>query len=67
MHPLTGRSRDNLPNPIARRDNLYVQVNMPAIGDLFDMFHFGDEDEHGDDQRGRARRRPDTSAAAVRW
>ena len=41
--PLTGRSRDNLPNPIAQRDNPYVPVNMPAIGDLFDMFHFGKE------------------------
>src|SRR5215813_6591550 len=41
--PLTGRSRDNLPNPIADRDNPYVPVNMPAIGDLFDMFHFGTE------------------------
>ena len=43
LRPLTDRSRDNLPNPIARRDNPYVPVNMPAIGDLFDMFHFGDE------------------------
>jgi phospholipase C len=49
LPPLTNRSRDNLPNPIARRDNPYVPVNMPAIGDLFDMFHFGDE---GQDERG---------------
>jgi len=49
LPPLTDRSRDNLPNPIARRDNPYVPVNMPAIGDLFDMFHFGDE---GQDERG---------------
>ena len=32
--------RDNLPNPIALRGNPYVPVNMPAIGDLFDMFDF---------------------------
>jgi phospholipase C len=38
--PLTGRSRDNLPNPHAYRDNPYVPVNSPAIGDLFDMFDF---------------------------
>jgi phospholipase C len=42
LKPLTSGSRDNLPNPIARRDNPYVPVNMPAIGDLFDMFNFGD-------------------------
>jgi phospholipase C len=39
--PLTGRSRDNLPNPRASADNPYVPVNSPAIGDLFDMFSFG--------------------------
>jgi phospholipase C len=52
---LTARSRDNLPNPKAPRSNPYVPVNMPAIGDLFDMFDFGDDvqdfDEHdGDDK-----------------
>lgn len=41
LHPLTSRSRDNLPNPIIRRDDPYVPVNSPAIGDLFDMFDFG--------------------------
>jgi phospholipase C len=39
--PLTGRSRDNLPNPRADKANPYVPVNSPAIGDLFDMFSFG--------------------------
>jgi phospholipase C len=52
LAPLTARSRDNLPNPIHREHNPYVPANMPAIGDLFDMFHFGDrdrdEDQHGD-------------------
>ena len=47
LAPLTARSRDNLPNPIHRHDP-YVPANMPAIGDLFDMFHFGDGDEHGE-------------------
>jgi phospholipase C len=41
LSPLTGRSRDNLPNPHPDRDNPYVPVNNPAIGDLFDMFDFG--------------------------
>jgi phospholipase C len=49
---LTARSRDNLPNPVHHGHNPYVPANMPAIGDLFDMFHFGDgdrdEDRHGD-------------------
>ena len=46
---LTARSRDNLPNPRMDDDNGYVPVNMPAIGDLFDMFDFGrDHDRHGD-------------------
>ncbi|HEY6824096.1 MAG TPA: alkaline phosphatase family protein [Steroidobacteraceae bacterium] len=37
---LSERSRDNLPNPIQDADNPYVPKNMPAIGDLFDMFQF---------------------------
>ena len=53
LKPLTDRSRDNLPNPIMHGDEPYVPVNMPAIGDLFDMFKFdgdqgqGDNDGHG--------------------
>ena len=37
---LSERSRDNLPNPIQDANNPYVPQNMPAIGDLFDMFQF---------------------------
>jgi phospholipase C len=37
LAPLTGRSRDNLPNPTAS-SNPYVPGNIPAIGDLCDMF-----------------------------
>ena len=40
---LTARSRDNLPNPVQGNDgdaDDYVPRNMPAIGDLFDMFDF---------------------------
>jgi phospholipase C len=36
---LTSRSRDNLPNP-DQHGNEYVPRNMPAIGDLFDLFDF---------------------------
>jgi phospholipase C len=43
LEPLTGRSRDNLPNPRADKDNPYVPLNSPAIGDLFDMFDFGQQ------------------------
>jgi acid phosphatase len=45
LDPLTERSRDNLPNPVAREDNPYVPINSPAIGDLFDLFRF--DDDHG--------------------
>jgi len=40
LKPLTERSRDNFPNPIATPDNPYVPLNSPALGDLFDMFNF---------------------------
>ena len=43
LKPLTHRSRDNFPNPISREENPYVPLNLPAIGDLFDLFQF-DED-----------------------
>jgi phospholipase C len=39
---LSERSRDNLPNPKMDDENPYVPTNMPAIGDLFDMFSFGE-------------------------
>jgi phospholipase C len=37
---LSNRSRDNLPNPVQHGAHSYVPSNMPAIGDLFDMFDF---------------------------
>jgi phospholipase C len=49
---LSERSRDNLPNPRADDDNPYVPANMPAIGDLFDMFDF-DRDHHDHDRGDR--------------
>ena len=48
LAPLTNRSRDNLPNPITAHGNPYVPLNMPAIGDLFDMFDFGAGRGHRD-------------------
>src|ERR1700732_4562712 len=53
------RSRDNLPNPHMDDDNPYVPRNMPAIGDLFDMFDFGDHDQSGDHDGGRDQDRGD--------
>ena len=46
---LSQRSRDNLPNPRADDDHPYVPVNMPAIGDLFDMFDFDRDHDHDRD------------------
>jgi phospholipase C len=40
LPPLTGRSRDNLKNPVTAAGNPYVPTNSPAIGDLMDMFDF---------------------------
>ena len=40
LKPLTQHSRDNLPNFKMHGANPYVPVNMPAVGDLFDMFDF---------------------------
>jgi phospholipase C len=37
--PVSGRSRDNLPNPITGA-NPYMPTNQPAIGDLMDLFKF---------------------------
>ena len=38
--PVTNRSRDNFPNPKYDKDDRYIPVNGPAIGDLFDLFDF---------------------------
>ena len=54
LKPLSARSRDNLPNPIMDEDdNRYVPRNMPAIGDLMEMFDFGDRDDHDHDHHDR--------------
>jgi phospholipase C len=42
LAPLTSRSRDNFPNPVASRKNPYVPLNSPALGDLMDLFSFND-------------------------
>jgi phospholipase C len=46
LEPLTERSRDNFPNPRVDDDNPYVPRNSPAIGDLFDLFHFDHDRDH---------------------
>jgi phospholipase C len=38
--PLSERSRDHLPNPVANPVDPYVPANRPAIGDLMEMFQF---------------------------
>jgi phospholipase C len=48
LGPLTGRSRDNLPNPVVAAGNPYVPLNMPAISDLFEMFDFNAKDDDDD-------------------
>jgi acid phosphatase len=49
------RSRDNLPNPRAHRDDPYVPRNSPAIGDLMNLFDFGHGDAGDADADGDAR------------
>ena len=41
LGPVTGRSRDNDPDPIALPFDPYVPINSPAISDLFELFNFG--------------------------
>ncbi|MDB6091396.1 MAG: putative phosphoesterase family protein [Gammaproteobacteria bacterium] len=46
---ISGRSRDNLPNPVADRNgNAYEPRNGPAIGDLMNLFTFGRSDDGRD-------------------
>ena len=40
LSPLSARSRDNLPNPVASVKNPYKPVNGAAIGDLMNLFDF---------------------------
>jgi phospholipase C len=40
LRPLSPRSRDNLPNPIASSASPYVPSNGPALGDLMSLFDF---------------------------
>jgi phospholipase C len=45
LHPLSKRSRDNLPNPVqGENGNAYAPKNAPAISDLMGMFDFERED-----------------------
>jgi len=40
LAPVTGRSRDNYPNPVTSTANPYVPLNSPAIGDMMDLLSF---------------------------
>lgn len=46
LKPLSKRSRDNLPNPVAIKRNPYLPRNAPAVGDLMQLFEFDEEREH---------------------
>jgi phospholipase C len=48
LKPLTHRSRDNLPNPKMSAKSPYIPTNIPAVGDLFDMFDFNNENDQGE-------------------
>jgi phospholipase C len=50
LKPLSARSRDNLPNPKMDHTSAapYVPTNAPAVGDLFDMFDFENENDQGE-------------------
>ena len=50
LRPLSKRSRDNLPNPVASKRSPYEPRNAPALGDLMNLFNFdaADEDEDED-------------------
>ena len=37
---ISGRSRDNLPNPVQNGTNPYAPTNGPAISDLMSLFHY---------------------------
>jgi phospholipase C len=50
LEPLTKRSRDNFPNPRVDDDNPYVPRNSPAIGDLFEFFHFEQDNDRDTDR-----------------
>lgn len=39
--PVTGRSRDNFPDPTYGSSSKYAPINSPALGDMFDYFTFG--------------------------
>jgi phospholipase C len=48
LQPLSRRSRDRLPNPLAFDEDEYLPVNAPAIGDLTSLFQFSHELDRDD-------------------
>ncbi len=54
LQPLSERSRDNLPNPVASARDPYVPLNRPAVGDLMGMFSFEHVAEKSRDQIGHS-------------
>jgi phospholipase C len=46
LPPLSGRSRDNLPNPQHDGADPYIPRNRPALGDLTGLFDFSARPNH---------------------
>jgi acid phosphatase len=44
LQPLSSRSLDRLPNPVATAQNPYLPTNGPAVGDLMNLFSFGGDE-----------------------
>ncbi len=53
LPPVTDRSRDNFPNPIAKQNDAYVPANSPAISDLMELFNFQQKNASGDGDHDR--------------
>lgn len=58
LKPLSARSRDNLPNPVAAPLSPYFPLNSPAIGDMMEMFDFQGSSQGGGFTQGAAQNTP---------
>ncbi len=65
LKPLSARSRDNLPNPVASAATPYFPSNSPAVGDLMELFRFPSHDFNNDGYSDIAWR--DTSGNLAVW
>jgi phospholipase C len=63
--PITTRSRDNFPNPIASSQSAYVPTNSPAISDLMDLFQFANSHDFNGDGKSDIALRDSTGNTAL--